>query len=359
MSNLRVNRIAWIVVAAVTAGLFSTAGCSNASSDGKEAKGGGGGGPVVLKVGDRTFTLEELDEKGMTFNLKPYQDLYEHRRQVVEQLINDMLLDQEAAKRSISRDELLRVEVTDKAAEIPDADVTAFYEQNKVSMGGRPLDDDLRVQIRQFLGQQRRAFAHQTFVKQLREGVNVEVLLDAPRVNIVVADGEPAKGPANAPVTIVEYSDFQCPYCAKVGPTLERIAQAYPDKVRIVFRDFPLPMHPEAQPAAEAAKCAQEQGQFWAYHDKLFLSQAQLGGESYKKFAEELGLDAQRFAACYDEGKYRQDVMVATRDGQQHGVTGTPAFFVNGRFFSGAMPFERFQAVIEEELAGATKRSES
>lgn len=356
MSNVRLNRIAWIVLAAFAAGLLSTAGCSNASSD---AKPGAGGAPIVLTVGDQTFTLEQLDEKAKALSLKPYQDLYDHRRQAAEQIVNDMLIEKEAAKRGISREDLLRQEVADKAAVIPDADVVTFYEQNKPAMGGRELDDDLRVQIRNFLGQQRRAFAHQEFMKKLREGVKVEVALDAPRVEIVVAEGEPARGPANAPVTIVEYSDFQCPYCAKVGETLQRITETYPDKVRIVFRDFPLPMHPEAQPAAEAAKCAQEQGQFWPYHDKLFASQGQLGGESYKKFATELGLDAQRFAACYDEGKYRQDVEIAARGGQQFGVTGTPAFFVNGRFFSGAIPFERFQAVIEEELAGTGKRSES
>ena len=357
MSNSKMNRIAWIVLAALAAGLLSIAGCSNASSDAKSGSGAAAGGPVVLRVGDKAFTLEELDEKAMKYSLKPYQDLYEHRRQVIEQVVNDMLIDKEAEKRGISREDLLRVEVTDKAAVIPDADVAAFYEQNKSQMGGRELDDDLRVQIRDFLTKQRRAFSHQQLVQKLREGVNVEVALDAPRVEIVVEASEPSKGPANAPVTIVEYSDFQCPYCSRVVPTLDQIAKAYPDKVRIVFRDFPLPMHPEAQPAAEAAKCAQEQGQFWAYHDKLFASQAQLGGDSYKKFAAEIGLDAQKFAACYDEGRYRDDVMVAARTGQQHGVTGTPAFFVNGRFFNGAVPFERLQAVIEEELASGKKSS--
>ena len=354
MSKSRMNRVAWIALAALTVGLLSVASCSNASSDAKGSS-AGSGGPVVLRVGDKTFTLEELDAKAMKYNLKPYQDLYEHRRQAIEQIVNDMLIDQEAAKRGISREDLMRTEVTEKASTIPDADVAAFYEQNKAQMGGRELDDDLRVQIRDFLTKQRRAFAQQAFVKGLREGVKVDVSLDAPRVEIVVAATEPAKGPANAPVTIVEYSDFQCPYCARVTPALDQIAKAYPDKVRIVFRDFPLPMHPEAQPAAEAAKCAQEQGQFWAYHDKLFASQAQLGGESYKKFAAELGLDAQKFATCYDEGRYRDDIMVSARSGQQNGVSGTPAFFVNGRFFNGALPFERLQAVVEEELAAGKK----
>ena len=357
MSNSRMNRIAWMVLA-LSVGLFLVAACSNASSDAKGTSGAAASGQVVLRVGDKSFTLEELDEKAMKYNLKPYQDLYEHRRQAIEQMVNEMLLDQEAAKRGISREDLLRVEVTDKASVIPDADVATFYEQNKAQMGGRELDDDLRVQIRDFLIKQRRAFAHQQFVQSLRQNVKVDVALDAPRVEIVVAESEPAKGPANAPVTIVEYSDFQCPYCSRVVETLDQVAKAYPDKVRIVFRDFPLPMHPEAQPAAEAAKCAQEQGQFWAYHDKLFASQAQLGGDSYKKFAAELGLDAQKFATCYDEGRYRDDVLVSSRSGQQNGVSGTPAFFVNGRFFSGALPFERLQAVIEEELA-AGKKSES
>ena len=349
MSKFNLNRN-WLLLAAA---VLCMAGCASASSDaGAPAKGGSSAAnPVVVRIGDEALTLEQVDEKGRTLGIKPYQDLYEHRRQTIEQMVAENLMDREAKKRGITRDELLKQEVNDKAAAVTDADVSTFYEQNKPSMGGRELDDDLRVQIRTFLGQQKQMLARQDFLKRLRADTPVKITLDAPRVELVVAPTEPAKGPANAPVTIVEYSDFQCPFCARVGPTLERIAQTYPDKVRIVFRDFPLGMHPEAQPAAEAAKCAHEQGQFWPYHDKLFASQKDLGGDSYKKFAEQLGLDTAKFAACFDGGRYRQDVMLLARGGQQAGVSGTPAFFINGRFLSGAIPFERFQAVIDEELA--------
>jgi len=349
MSQSRLNRN-WLILIFTAA--LCMAGCASASSDAPTAGAkSDAGGPVVLRIGDEAITLDQLDEKAKTFGLKPYQDLYEHRRQAMDQLIAENLLDREATKRGITRDDLMRQEVNDKVTPVADADVAGFYEQNMPSMGGRPLDDDLRVQIRNFLSQQRLGLARQDFIARLRSQTKVQVSLDPPRVDLVVAPNEPAKGPDTAPVTIVEYSDFQCPYCARVGPTLARIAETYPDKVRIVFRDFPLPGHSEAQPAAEAARCAHEQGQFWVYHDKLFASQRELGGEAYKKFAEQLGLDAAKFAACYDDGRYRQDVMMLARGGQQFGVTGTPAFFVNGRFLSGAIPFERFQAVIEEELA--------
>jgi len=348
MKSRGLNRnMLWLLAAAVLMG-----GCSAKSSE-PAAEGSGSDGQVVLRIDDETYTLDQLDEKGMAHSMKPYQDLYEYRRQAMDQLIADSLFEREAAARGISREDFVRQEIIEKGSNIADNDVSAFYEQNKTQMGlPDELDDNLRVQIRTYLGQERIAAARQQLLTDLRSKSSITISLEPPRVDLAIAPTEPSKGPADAPVTIVEYSDFQCPYCARVGPTLERIAETYPDQVRIVFRDFPLPMHPQAQSAAEAAKCAQEQGQFWPYHDKLFASQKDLSVQSYKKYAEQLGLDTARFAACVDEGRYRQDVLIAQQGGQQFGVSGTPSFFVNGRFLSGAIPFERFQAVIEEELAG-------
>jgi protein-disulfide isomerase len=174
-------------------------------------------------------------------------------------------------------------------------------------------------------------------------------------VENVSADDDPFWGPADAPVTIVEFSDFQCPYCARfVTQTLPQIKQAYEGKVRFVFRDFPLSqIHENAEKAAEAAGCASDQGKFWEYHDKLFSSQSALDVASLKSYASQLGLDTATFDQCLDSSKYAQEIQKDVQDGDSYGVTGTPAFFVNGLLVVGAQPFASFQAAIDAALQEA------
>jgi len=171
-------------------------------------------------------------------------------------------------------------------------------------------------------------------------------------VENVSVDDDPSWGPADAPVTIVEFSDFQCPYCARfVTQTLPQIKQTYEGKVRFVFRDFPLSqIHENAEKAAEAAGCASDQGKFWEYHDKLFSSQSALDVASLKSYASQLGLDTATFDQCLDSSKYAQEVQKDLQDGTSYGVDGTPAFFVNGLLVVGAQPFASFQEVIDAAL---------
>lgn len=175
-----------------------------------------------------------------------------------------------------------------------------------------------------------------------------------PRRYEVSLDDDPVKGSPDAPVTIVEFSEFQCPYCSLyVRETFPKIDETYvrTGKVKYVFRDFPLTsIHPNAQKAAEAAGCAAQQGKFWEYHDILFTHQDALGVPSLKQYAADLGLDTAQFDACLDSGAMADEVAKDMADGQQYGVTGTPAFFVNGIKLTGAQPFEAFQELIEAEL---------
>ncbi len=181
---------------------------------------------------------------------------------------------------------------------------------------------------------------------------------NAPDVNTegkrieVSADDDPSIGSENASVTIVEFSDFQCPFCARAVPTVKQILKEYDGKVKIVYRDFPLGFHENAQKAAEASECADEQGKFWEYHDLLFENQGNLDAVSLKKYAKDLKLNTSEFDACLDSGKYAAEVQKDASDGQSYGVSGTPAFFINGRLVSGAQPFENFKKIIDEELAG-------
>jgi len=168
-------------------------------------------------------------------------------------------------------------------------------------------------------------------------------------------DTSPSFGPKHAKVTIVEWSDFECPFCGRVVPTLAKIKETYGKDVRVVFRHQPLPFHPNAKPAAEAAMAAHEQGKFWEFHDKLFSNQKSLDRATFEKYAQELKLDMNKFKAALDSGKYRALIDADSAAGSAVGANGTPTFFVNGRTLVGAQPFEAFKAAIDEELAKADK----
>lgn len=171
----------------------------------------------------------------------------------------------------------------------------------------------------------------------------------------VSIDDDSIKGDVNAPVTIIEFSDYECPFCGRhYTQTLPQIVENYVDsgKVRIVFRDFPLNFHPNAQKAGEAAECAGEQGKYWEMHDKLFDNQNSLGEDDLKRYASEIGLNTATFNACLDNGDMAQEVIKDLEDGQAAGVSGTPANFINGKLVSGACPYSAFEDAIEAELAG-------
>jgi protein-disulfide isomerase len=166
--------------------------------------------------------------------------------------------------------------------------------------------------------------------------------------------GNPSIGPEDAEITIVEFSDYQCPYCKRWhDDVFGRLLQDYPDQVRIVYRDFPLTsIHPEAYPAAEAALCAGEQGAYWPYHSALFSQKYALGDSAYEKYAVELGLDTSAFAQCQNEGRYSDEIAADLEFATDLGIGSTPTFFINGIALVGAQPYDVFKQVIDLELAG-------
>jgi protein-disulfide isomerase len=177
---------------------------------------------------------------------------------------------------------------------------------------------------------------------------------NAPSKIEVSIDDDYVKGDPDAPITIVEFSDFECPFCGKFySQTLPSIQQKYIDtgKVKFVYRDFPLDFHKSAQKAAEAAQCAGDQGKYWEFHDKIFENQPSLNLENLKQWAVDLGLNTNEFNQCLDSGKHYEEVQKDMKDGADAGVRGTPAFFINGVFLSGAQPFSAFEKIIEEELS--------
>ena len=188
------------------------------------------------------------------------------------------------------------------------------------------------------------------FINTLKDKTAVTVSLEPPRQTIAT-DGRPAKGPSGAPIEIVEFSDFQCPFCQRANPTVEQVLKTYGDRIRFVYRHYPLPNHPDARPAAEASACADAQGKFWPFHDKLFANPGKLTPPDLKAHAAAIGVDTARFNQCVDMHELKDTVDADMKDALAAGVTGTPAFFINGRSLEGAQPFEAFKRVIEEELA--------
>ena len=205
------------------------------------------------------------------------------------------------------------------------------------------------TEIADAMRRRRIAVRRTDFIKELRAAAGVHVNLQPPRVQ-VEATG-PSRGSASAPVTIVEFSDFECPFCGRAVETLQQVEKTYGDRVRIVFRDYPLIMHRTAKRAAEAAHCADEQGKFWAMHDRLFSKGGPITDADIARFAQQAKLDQNAFETCLGSGKYKEAWKPSQDEGTRVGVTSTPSFFINGRMIVGAPPYEAFARIIDEELA--------
>lgn len=317
---------------------------------------------VVATVGGAPITLGDVDalalqEPAASFgSARLVQALYLARRSALDQIVGNRLLDLEAKARGIDRATLVDREITTVAGTPSDADVEFWYQSNPTAVQGRPLEQ-LRAAIKSLLVEQRLDAAQSSLIAKLKDKTAVTISLEPPRQTVATA-GHPSKGSADAPIEMVEFSDFQCPFCQRVNPTVEQVLKTYGDRIKFVYRHFPLPNHPNARPAAEAAACANVQGQFWQYHDRLFAEPNKLTDADLKAHAAALGLDAARFNACVDGHESKAEVDRDVAEGGALGVTGTPAFFINGRALDGAQPFLAFTRVIDEELAakGAAAR---
>jgi protein-disulfide isomerase len=307
----------------------------------------------AVRVGDRTITLGEIDEhvkealfKEATEDRDPGK-LYELRSQAIDQIVDEQLLDAEAKTRGLDREALLKEE-EQKAKKVDDKEVKELFDRFKDRLGDTKFED-IAPQIRQRLEQQRQAETRTVFVAGLREKSKVEVVLEPPRLT-VAADG-PSLGPPSAPITIVEFSDYQCPFCKRAEGSVKQVLAKYPEQVRLVYRHFPLDGHKDARPAAEAAACVDEQGKFWDYHKLLFESSPTLDAKKLRQLAEQSKADLTVYDACIAEGRTKAKVQADLEAGHEVGVSGTPAFFVNGIPLSGARPLEEFAKIIDRELA--------
>jgi len=271
---------------------------------------------------------------------------YEIKRKALDSLIEQKMLEAAAKKKGLTTEKLLDQEVNSKVPDPSEAELEGYYLGLKVN---RPLAE-VKTQLRDAYKQAKIQQARQDYMKSLRADSNVVVLLSAPRVEVAY-DPARLRGNPKAPVMIVEFSDYQCPYCHQAEPTVKEVLAKYGDKVSLSYRDFPLTaIHSQAMIAAVASRCALEQGKFWEYHDQLFTSSKLEKGDLID-YARNLKLDGKQFESCLTSEKYKADIDKDTEAGRKSGVNGTPGFFINGVFLSGSQPKDAFSRVIDDELS--------
>jgi protein-disulfide isomerase len=306
----------------------------------------------VATIGGTAISLSELDTAVGSRLIRLRTDEYNIRRAVLDDLIATRLLDAEAARRHVTTEELFKAEIETRITAPNIAEIEPVYEGVAEHYPGMTKEQVL-ADIADGMRRQRIGVRRTQFIKELKAAAGVRVNLEPPRV-AVRAEG-PSRGGADAPVTIVEFSDFECPFCGHAVETLRQVEKSYGDKVRIVFRDYPLFSHRTAKRAAEAAHCADEQGKFWEMHDQLFSKGGPLSDGDLYRFASQAGTDRQKFDACLTSGKYKEAWKPSQDEGNRVGVTSTPSFFINGRLIVGAAGLDAFSKIIDEELATAAQ----
>ena len=270
----------------------------------------------------------------------------------LDSMLRERVIGAEAKKEGKTLDELI-AKTNSSVAEPSDAEVQKWFNENQDRTGGRTLDV-LKSQIRDYLRTQRQTAALDSLRTRLESEQKVAVQFQPYRIAFDNTDA-PTIGKKDASITVVEFSDFQCPYCRGFVPNLKLIEKHYGDRVQIVYRQDPIPsLHPFAFKAAEASLCAHEQGKFWELHDAMFGDQTKLAVADLKQSARKLGMDGKKFDSCLDTGKYVERVQKDMAEAQRVGVKGTPAIFVNGvEIKGGAVPFDVVAHAIDKELSRA------
>jgi protein-disulfide isomerase len=312
---------------------------------------------VAAEVDRDVITVETLDQALGPRRYKSEAQRYTFQRQKLDELINDKLLQQEAARRGVSVERLKETEVKARVRVTPE-EVETFYRERK---GSIPASESAAKDgLKRYLEQEREQEITRQLLERLRANAQVKIHLARPAamaVEPLVVPGAPVKGPRQAAVTIVEFSDFQCPFCANAQAVLRQVLETYPGDVKLVYRHFPLERHSQAKLAAEAAECAAQQGKFWEYHDQLFASAAELTRTRLQSLAETVGLEPQGFSTCLESGASAARVAEDLAAGKKAGVVGTPTFFVNGRMLEGAQPFAAFKKIVDLYLVLSGPRS--
>ncbi|MBV8820157.1 MAG: thioredoxin domain-containing protein [Acidobacteriaceae bacterium] len=310
------------------------------------------GGSAVVEINGVKLGIADLEQKNPGALFQARNSYYAAQKKAVDEFVDEYLLEQQAKKENLTVAQLLDKHVTSTIAKDPSEEALRVYYEGVDT--NEPYEA-VRGKIIDALRSRRIAKAKAAYMQALRKQATVSVRLSPPRAEIALRD-TPVRGGA-APVTVVEYADYECPYCQQIQPALQKLEADYKGRVAFVYKDMPLPMHPHAQKAAEATHCAEAQGKYWEYHDALFASK-QLGLPDLKQSARSLNLDAAAFDKCLDSGATAEKVRVYSNEAQTLGVEGTPTFFVNGRLVNGTVSYDSLRALVDEELATSPARPE-
>ncbi len=311
--------------------------------------GRGGAQPIAVVAGEPIYR-SDLPAAAQAQLLQLHQQEYKVESQALDALIQEKVVEEAAKKQGMTADQLYKKEVDSKIPTPSEAEAKGYYLAVR-SQTTLPFSA-VEPQVKRFIQNAEVQKARQKYADELRANANVSVFLQPPVVDIGKNDPARIEGDPNAPITIVEFGDFQCPFCGRVEPTLAALLKKYHGEVKLAFRDFPLSaIHPYAEVAAEAGRCAEAQGKFWPMHDAMYADQSKLGEADLIADAGRLGMNESSFSACLKSGRYKALIAQDEEDGTRAGVNGTPAFFINGRFLSGALPETQFEQVIDSELA--------
>jgi len=309
---------------------------------------------VFAIVNDHPITSAEIEDALRPLVFSVQEQVYALRRRDTELRVNDLLLEAEAKKRGLTGKALLDAEVARRVKPVTEKEAEEFYNQNKELISGDFAQ--VKEQVSQYLKGRAESEAVATYASELRRAAQIKLLLKAPEppTYAITTDDQPAKGSQSAAVTVVEFTDYQCPACAQAQPVVERLMREYGDRVRLVVRDFPLERHADAYKAAQAAEAARAQGKYWEYTALLMQHQTALDAAHLKEYATHLGLDRQKFDAALDTEQYAEQVQRDIQDGNQIGIGGTPTLFVNGRKLA-ENTYEALKAATEAALQDTAK----
>jgi len=303
-----------------------------------------GDSAVVADVGGVKITLGELEQEESAKLLAAHYQYYQAQSKALEELIDKKLLEQKAKSENLTVDQLIDRDIKSQVKDPSEDQMKVYYEGLETDQPYEAVRDKILEKIRQLRTDKIKA----TYVKQLRAQTNVSIALAPPRAKVEVAEAQ-TQGSKTAKITLVEFADYECPYCQKVAGDVKKLKEDYGDRVAFSYKDFPLPMHSRAEKAAEAARCANKQNKFWEFHDEIFHSK-ELDVDQLKAQARVLKLDSDQFDKCLDSGEQASAVEHDKKEGMKLGITGTPSFFINGHYLSGALDYAALRQVIEQQL---------
>ena len=314
---------------------------------------------VLATVNGQNITSAEVEDflRPMIFNMQ--DEVYKLRKTQLDLRINDLLLEQEAQKRKLTARALLDAEVSPLIKKVTEEDARLYYENNKDRMNGS--FEQLKLRIIDYMQRSQEENVEKSFAERLRRGASIQTFLMPPEqpVYSISTEDRPSRGRTDAPVTIIEFTDYQCPSCAYTQPIVEDVLKEYGDRLRLVVRNFPLDQHENAFKAAEAAEAAREQGKYWEYITILFHNQSALGPDKLKEYASQVGLDRSRFDAALDSGKFADRVQRDIQDGMKLGIDSTPTLFVNGRKMTEQKNHDSIKAAVDSALKDAASPKDS